>query len=227
MHALIGFCSGGSVSDLFLRSILRLVQWENEHHPGRITPPDGGIVHIRSGPRIASARNAVVRTFLADKPKAEWLLMLDTDMVFEPDLLDHLISVADRDDRPIVSALAFGGGYGETIFPTMYRMGYAGLKVMETFPPDELVAVDGTGAACLLLHRDALVKVGQAYAPPYPWFVEAESNGMEIGEDLAFCIRARRCGLPIYVHTGIQVGHVKPKVLTIADWHGTNESNAG
>jgi hypothetical protein len=34
-----------------------------------------------------------------------------------------------------------------------------------------------------------------------------------MGEDLTFCMRAAAAGLPIHVHTGIQVGHVKTTVL--------------
>jgi len=38
-------------------------------------------------------------------------------------------------------------------------------------------------------------------------------NGRRVGEDLSFCLRARSAGVPVNVHTGVQVGHVKSRML--------------
>jgi hypothetical protein len=30
---------------------------------------------------------------------------------------------------------------------------------------------------------------------------------------LTFCLRAAAAGIPVHVHTGVQVGHIKPQML--------------
>jgi hypothetical protein len=34
-------------------------------------------------------------------------------------------------------------------------------------------------------------------------------DGRQQGEDLSFCLRCAMAEIPVYVHTGVQVGHMK------------------
>lgn len=90
--------------------------------------------------------------------------------------------------------------------------------------------VYGTGAAFLLVHRQVLVDIAAADGTLFPWFREdqiwdnrpdvkyQERSDLWISEDLFFCLQAQRCGYPIFVHTGVQVGHVKSVKLTEDLW---------
>ncbi len=64
---------------------------------------------------------------------------------------------------------------------------------------NKLYRVDGTGAACLLIHRSALEMVKS------DWF----STVGDLGEDLSFCRRLADHDIPVYVHTGIKASHHK------------------
>lgn len=158
-----------------------------------------GVVGVLSGPQIAIARNRIVETLLASD--AEWLLMLDADMTFEPDVLEQLLAVANGDSRPIVGALCFAVG-PDGIGPTLYYC----QPQAEPYERDALVRVDATGAACILMHRTALTAVIARFGDCY-----GDAHG--IGEDLEFCVRAGEVGVPIHVHTGIEAGHVKSTVI--------------
>jgi hypothetical protein len=217
-NVVVGYCSGEQIDAMFMRSMIRLLAQEK-----RIQPPEGGIIHIRSGPRIASARNQIVRDFLHNKPDAEWLLMLDTDMTFASDLVERMLNAADPVKTPILGALCFGGGYTEGIFPTMYKMVGDTLGSVPDVPDNQLVDVDATGAACLLVHRSVYEAMIGKFGEPQQWFVESVWNGREIGEDISFCLRAKLCGFTTRVHTGIHVGHARTKVIGINDW---NEAQA-
>jgi hypothetical protein len=48
-----------------------------------------------------------------------------------------------------------------------------------------------------------------------PWFKEVPVGAplALMGEDLTFCLRCQAAGIPVHVHTGIQVGHMKPVML--------------
>src|SRR6266704_401514 len=173
----------------------------------------------RSGPNIVRARNAICRKFMTEQT-APWLLMVDTDMVFNPDVLDRLVAAAHPVDRPIVGALCFSeSDNGGEPYSTMYEIVQRGPQ--RTFAryaqweEDTLKPVTGTGTGCLLVHRDALDRIAQAkpLSTVTPWFKEMVLDQLLMGEDLYFCLKAQAAGLQVYVHTGIQVGHLKSTML--------------
>jgi len=175
----------------------------------------GDVLHQISGPRVAAARNDLVRAFLSGT--AEWLLMLDSDMVFPRDLVDLLVEAAHWKQRPIVGALCFAGGRSGQIRPTLGVMVSNDPPRFETvwnYQPNALNGVDYTGAACLLVHRSVYENLATRYGDnAHPWFAESEIGGQEYGEDVTFCMRARAAGYPIFVHTGIKIGHMKMSVI--------------
>src|SRR5262249_50698313 len=78
-----------------------------------------GVLAKESGPNISTSRNLIVAEFL--KGQAPWLLMVDTDMVFEPDAAAGLLKVADPAGAPVVGGLCFSLEQGEPK-PTMYHL---------------------------------------------------------------------------------------------------------
>lgn len=169
----------------------------------------GGRISAQSGPRIASSRNEIVRSFL--KTNREWLWMVDTDMVFGSDTLQRLLDA----DREIVGALCHGQDPSGNVFGVAHEFTETGMRRIADLPDDELIEVDATGAACLLVHRDVFAKLeANADNPLYPWFQEGRTlGGLEVGEDVCFCLKAKEQGYQIFVHTGIKVGHKKSTVV--------------
>lgn len=214
-----------------------------------ITSPDSesfkhvaGYVRLASGPRIAEARSQVVDEYLLSTNPAiaasDWLLMIDTDMVPPADLLARMLEIADPEQVPILGTLCFAGGYSRC-YPTLYwdvtKDGvWQGLERRETYPKDQLVKVGATGCGCILIHRGVLRALAQPWPNgfgtlqdgrknPYPWFSEGlvGAKGEPYGEDIAFCRRCAVKGIPVHVHTGIQVGHMKDVELNedYYRWH--------
>jgi hypothetical protein len=200
----VAFIHNGSVSGRFAHSLLQVAFRE---YPERIS----GSIVLESGPRVASARNTCVHRFLAlDPASAEWLWMVDADMTFGPDLLERLFEIADPVERPIVGGLAFSFHDELGTVPVMFKQVPQGLGRIDRFPRGRLLEVDATGAACLLVHRRVFESLREEYRGH--WFQELVEDGKESGEDVTFCLRARRAGFKIHVHTGIDVGHVKPHI---------------
>jgi GT2 family glycosyltransferase len=211
-RAVIAYIHPGTVRAEFMRSMLNLVVACHDRVEA--------VISLQSGPTIASARNDVVGMFLADH-KAPWLWMLDTDMVFTPDALERLVAAAHPKERPIVGALCYKEGVDGPL-PTIYELvtqadGSAAFANYDVWPENEVFQVGGTGAACLLIHRDALKRVASGWGDKvdrvFPWFRESTMGARAVGEDLTFCLRAQSAGLPVYVHTGVQVGHMKSTML--------------
>ena len=161
----------------------------------------------------------MVRDFL-DKQRAPWLFMCDTDMVFKPDTIDRLIAAADPVERPVLGALAFSQNADGPPFSTMYELterdGRLAFARYSEWPEDTCVRVSATGAACLLIHRDALEAVEKhAGDIAAPWFRETAIGAplALMGEDLTFCLRCAAAGIPVHVHTGVRAGHMKTTML--------------
>ena len=216
----MAWCTGGMVTSGFMDSVLGAFI-ADETGGQRLR----GHMTLLSGPRVAEARTQIVRQFLTPGAygDASWLWMVDDDMTFDADTLDRLIDVADRDERPVVGGLCFAGERGIFIRPTIYRFINAAGDIEPVFdyPRDALAKVDATGAACLLIHRSVLERMAEVFGntergrSPYPWFVEgmASTTGSSYGEDIAFCLRLHHLGIPLHVHTGVHVGHLKTTVL--------------
>jgi hypothetical protein len=174
-------------------------------------------IEVASGPQLSPARNLLVRRFLDGD--AAWLFMVDTDMAFAPDAITRLIAAADPAERPIVGGLYYcAGPPGADPDPVTFQWvdvrGEPGLIRYRDWTPGECVPVAATGAACLLTHRTALEQVEKhAGDIAAPWFCESRLGGLLIEEDLTFCVRCTDAGIPIYVHTGVQFGHVKSVTL--------------
>lgn len=203
---------------------------------GRHLCDGGGTIKITSGPRIAEARSQLVDTFFADPRVADasWLLMIDSDMTFEPNLVERMMEIADPENIPILGGLCFAGGRDSAPYPTIYKetegthdgKAFVGVEPIRDYPKDTLIKVGATGAACLLVHRQVYIAMSHEWPRgwgtkpdgsknPYPWFIEGLTtpDGEPIGEDVAFCRRVRQLEIPIHVDTSIRLGHVKQYVL--------------
>lgn len=225
----VGYCAGPDVAREFHRSFIDLLFYDEVTN--RRLRDGGGVLDWESGVNVASARNAICEKFLA-KSQAEWLWMLDTDMVFKPDTLERLLAQADPEKAPIVGGLCFGVDKGQ-YFPTLYDLTGTEEDVQfvryDEWQPEAMMQVFATGAACLLIHRTALERI-RAFQTPnrptpgfsdaFPWFQETDFNGRVMGEDITFCLRAGTAGMPVHVNTAVQIGHMKTHALTVDGYLG-------
>jgi hypothetical protein len=219
----VAYLHGSEVAARFSRSLIDLMIWDGKHD-GHIVNR-GGKLDETSGGNIIAPRNKVVREFLAieDLPGVsapQWLWLIDADMEFPADTLDRLLAVADPETAPIVGGLCFAlvKGDAREVQPTLYVASPDGQELVKWFdyPPDQMVQVMATGAACLLVHRSVLAAMAEKFTPPFPFFDNTPTGtgwGDSLSEDITFCRRAAACGFPIHVDTSIKIGHVKTVVV--------------
>ncbi|WP_432001216.1 hypothetical protein [Streptomyces sioyaensis] len=209
---LVAYLHPDTVSHSFMDSLWRV----SEHEEDRGTPLVGRFA-VRSGPMsIPEARNTCVKAFL--ETDAEWLWTVDSDMGFASDALEMLLAAADPNTAPVVGAFCFAqlsgesdgmGGFHRKHIPTLYQWAQTArgsgltLRADVEYPDSALVRVGGTGAACLLIHRSVLERMGHS------WFTRKMHNGLLAGEDISFCYRLDQMNVPIYVHTGVKTSHFK------------------
>lgn len=218
----IAWLSPGETSMFFTTSLSLLLLRDRalERHIVNMIP-------MHSGVNVSHARNHITVQFLDENPGAEWLLWVDSDMEFEADALTRLIDSADPVERPIVGGLCFGEDAETGLFPTIYRFaqdaeGRVQCIRLGDYPDDTMFEVAATGAAFLLIHRSALEAMrAMEFNPVYPFFQELEMYDKPVGEDIAFCARARATrtttwphGIPVFVNTAVKIGHHKSHMLT-------------
>jgi len=204
----IGYCMPFHVDSFFHNSLVNLL-WRERN---RVVE----VIGIISSPKVDAARNQIFKIWL-DKTDADYLLMVDTDMVLPVDTLDRLL----HHDKDIVAGLYFLG-HGHLrggLQPTLHIINKDNpdqpLGILWDYPINSLVQVAGTGAGCMLVKREVAEKMLVARGEDHkmPWFAYGMHNGVEIGEDIAFCLTANKIGFEVWVDTGLVPQHVKPAFL--------------
>lgn len=213
-QVMVYYLSPGQVEHEFCQSLLEMSIYDlmTSRHLA-------GVFGVRSGALLASARNSVAQQFL-DADAADWLLFIDSDMTFERDALEHLFQHADPETCPIIGGLCYGLDFVEGPFPVVYNLVDTPDGPM-THRPSHLVQhtgllkVDATGSAFLMIHKSVLLAIQErGFSKAYPWFQETElGGGHPVGEDIAFCLRARTLGFPIVVNLDLRIGHKKDQIV--------------
>lgn len=166
----------------------------------------------KAGPYLDDARNHLVYDFL-QYGKGERLLILDSDIEFEPAHVQRLVD----DDLPIVSGLyhnIFGAVLAPVVFNKTDPEDWRTLHHIEAWTSDDpIVQCDTVGAGFLMIRKDVIETFRAAYPKPCQWFHEPAIGEGHMGEDVGFCIRAAEQGIPVMVDRRVELNHYKTVCL--------------
>jgi len=142
---------------------------------------------------------------MAVQEKADYILWIDSDMVFPDTLLIDLMKDIEDGKKDIVAGLCHMRK--EPYKPVLWSKLRQGLTAMENeseclvdYPRDGLFEVEGCGFGCIMMKTEVIAAVRDKYGDLF-------GHLPGYGEDLSFCIRARGCGYRIWADPKIQVGH--------------------
>lgn len=169
------------------------------------------------GSLVYNARNNLARQ--AIKEEADWVLWLDSDMVFGPDLLQRMMKVCTENDIEFLTALCFRRKppYTPCLFDRLEKVEKGASYTALLSVPEGRFKVGGCGFAGVLMSTQVILDVG------------AKFNGRMFdpldgfGEDVSFCWRARQCGYEIWCDSDIEMGHVGSTVVTRGYFEAFNE----
>jgi len=165
-----------------------------------------GEVEIRllKGTLVYDARNQLME-YAMKAGGYDFVLWLDSDMTFEPDLLKKLME--DIEGKQMVTGLCFGRR--PPFNPCIYKRvevtqeGAGVTPYTENFfdyPRNQLFEVDGCGFACVLMRMDMLEAMSIYGVPFFPL--------AGLGEDLAFCWRAKKLDFRLWCDSRLKIGHI-------------------
>lgn len=167
----------------FIMSLLGLIVnfYEKIHPKHRIN-----ILIQNAGIGIADLRERLVDTAL--KGDYDYLLWLDTDQTFMPDMIGKMIDSFEKDGK----LEAVTGIYCWRQPPYLphvysrYNKKTGKFRVAGAFPTNEPFIVAGAGYGCLMIKTSVYRRVEK------PWFImETEGDNIKVGEDLYFFKKAQ------------------------------------
>ena len=172
------------------------------------------------GSLIYDSRNRLAG--MAVEMDADYILWLDSDMVFPPDTLERMMKVLDEHPEiDVLTGLYFrrGAPFTPVLFSKL-EVNDEGVLEFDDVPelPNELFEVAGCGFGIVLMRTEMLLDIA-AKEGGGMWF----SPIANAGEDCAFCIRARENGYKIYCDPSIEAGHMGYAPITRAFYEATKE----
>ena len=180
-------------------------------------------VSFLMGSLIYDSRNRLAG--MAVQMEADYILWLDSDMVFQPDTLERMMKVLDEHPEvDVLSGLYFRRGHPFTpvIFSKLEIDENGNLDFADyNDVPDELFEVAGCGFGCVLMRTEMLLDIA-AKEHGGMWF----SPLAGAGEDCAFCMRARENGYRIFCDPSIDLGHMGYAPITKAFYHAIKNEEA-
>ena len=221
---LLGYLHPHEVSTSFHKSVMALVGYDISNSR-RLS--GWATIKCASG-GIPEGRNQLAQALLDSS--AQWLLMVDADMGFEPVALDQMLALADPVERPIIGGLCFAqreafddgfNGFRCVPRPTIFDWvqhddGHWRFTGLAHFPVNSLVKSAATGGALVLLHRSVFQRILEDQGPV--WFDRVRgTDGSLLGEDISFFVRCQALEIPLFIHTGIRTTHLKQL------WLGEND----
>lgn len=168
-------------------------------------------VSFLMGSLIYDSRNKLAG--YAVQMEADYMLWLDSDMVFPPDTLERMMKTIEENDIDILCGLYFRRTHPFTpvLFNKLERDGETLVFEDVKEIPDDLFEVAGCGFGCVLMKTDVLFDIGINWFTPY----------IDAGEDCAFCMRAREKGYKIYCDPSISLGHMAYAPVTKEFYNAT------
>lgn len=168
-------------------------------------------LEMRPGSLVYDSRNGLGKT--AIQHDFDYVLWLDSDQVFDEDLLERMVERLEANELDILTGVYFRrvAPYSPVLFETLrYEENRAYWTEFKNLPPG-LFEVQGCGFGCVLMRTEVLMSV------------QAKFNTMfqpmqGLGEDLAFCWRARQCGYKIMADPTLEIGHCGQAVINGLYW---------
>lgn len=201
----IGIVHDDKIDAQFVVSLVQLLSTRRDNIMGRVAFR-GGVVG-----RLDRGRTDVIRLFLENEAlEADWLLMVDSDMVFGTPQFDRILETADPVTRPIVTGLYLRASQPPS--PCVFELKDGHLRIKDNIQPDKVQRIDSAGLGFTLAHRAALEHMREETGG---WCDNSDTNGHgePLADDASFFQRARQSGFPIYLDSAVEVGHVKPGLL--------------
>ena len=162
---------------------------------------------VNIGSLIYDSRNSFVAT--AIEREYDRVMWFDSDMLFQPDMLELLNADMDNNGLDYVSGLYFNRRLPTA--PVIYsniefhaepnKPVRAKSDIMRNYPKNSMFEIAGSGFGCVLIKTAMMKDVWEHFGPPFDPITH-------LGEDLSFCYRAKQLGYKMWCDSRAKAGHI-------------------
>jgi len=211
----VGYMGGVmALPEPFTWSWTQMIEYNNDY----LCAPNEQINYVRT----TNSYHALARNNLVKEMKGDWLVMLDTDHAFDPDIIARLLHTIQV--MPELNIQILSGIYqykGAPYSPKLYRFtrNLKGLEAIGNWDGSEdknmprVIPIDSAGAGILLIKKDVFTKLRQAYPKSEPFDIIHPYS-----EDNSFFLRVKKLGIPVYCDTGIESRHLIYREISMKDY---------
>lgn len=218
----IGIPTRGQMVSHTTRTLVDMAIYDGMHG-GKHLHHNKPCIWIVGASMIVNSRNHMVKQFLALEDAPEWLLMLDDDQLYPKQLLDSLVAsvefVRSQGLECLTMSVPVWRLHGEDKIRSTHNVfGFdestGSFVEHEGLPSNAVVQVAAIGTGCLMVHREALLRLQRHSAElgmgdTECWFRHVNWPRNE-GEDVYFCRLLMSAGIALYATTTVgPLEHVK------------------
>lgn len=167
---------------------------------------------------IYNARNMIAEESI--RHGFDRVMWLDSDIICQPDTLVRLSEDMDT-GLDFVSGLYFMRTedtkpvlFQDIVYDVKDHEAHTGARVYLDYPKNQLFEVAGAGFGCCMTTTELLKKLLDKYGQPF-------TPMMGLGEDVAFCYRAKQTGAKLWADSRVRVGHIGQKVFDERAYDGS------
>ena len=202
LNVALGFVADAKVDTEFLTSLLNVVAQRQDQIQGRVITTQGFAGRLDIG-------RSIVATAFLERTDADYLVMVDSDMVFDVKHYDELVRGSKRGGGSITSGL-YARNDGSLCVFDLTDEGYRITDPTKLMAVTRYYEAGAVGMGFICIPRRVLVKMQEAMPDhPLPWFENGAEGPGRLADDTSFCWRASEVDEQVYVDVTIQVGHLK------------------
>jgi len=179
------------------------------------TTPPGRVVRFLE---VAGTDHAVVRNQIAEQFAGDWVLQLDCDHTYDPDILQRMLRVFEDRERGIDVLSGIYYQKKPPYMPVLFALNEQAelFQHLSDWPNRPFTTTGiGVGGGCLLVRRSVFERLAEEFPGEAPF---DRIPALDMSEDLSFCHRCHRAGIPVWVHPGIEPGHLHTREVGAADF---------
>lgn len=193
-----------TVPEVFCKAWGNMIQYNNDY----LCEPNESI----SYDSVGVSYHSYARNCLVEKMRGDWLLMLDTDISFEPDIAARLLYRLNRYNIDVLTSLY------QYKAPPHSPVVYAWEEKIKSYAPigswdsdADIFEIGSAGAGCLLVRRKVFERIRQTKEGPFDILPP-------YSEDHSFFERLRKLDIKAYCCPHIEVNHLKVHPLSLEDY---------